>query len=45
MSAPRPALRGEKVMLARLRQEDVPELARFFSNLELTTFLGGSGQA
>lgn len=32
-------------MLGRLRQEEVPELARFFSNLELTTFLGGSGQA
>lgn len=45
MTTLHPALQGEKVVLARLRQEDIPELARFFSNLELTTYLGGSGQA
>lgn len=30
-------------MLARLRREDVPELARYFQNLELTTYLSGHG--
>ena len=40
---PVPVLQGERVMLARLRREDVPELARLFQNLELTTYLGGHG--
>lgn len=40
-----PALRGEQVMLARLRREDVPALASYFQNLELSTYLGGSGVA
>ncbi|SMB96095.1 GNAT family N-acetyltransferase [Deinococcus hopiensis] len=40
---PIPVLRGERVMLARLRREDIPELARLFQNLELTTYLSGHG--
>lgn len=42
---PVPVLTGEKVILARLRKEDIPELARLFSNLELTTYLGTFGAA
>jgi len=42
---PIPVLTGEKVFLARLRREDVPEITRYFSNLELTTYLGGFGRA
>lgn len=34
---------GKQVMLARLRREDLPELTRYFQNLELTTYLAGSG--
>ncbi|GAA5513546.1 hypothetical protein Dcar01_02286 [Deinococcus carri] len=34
---------GERVILARLRREDIPELTRYFQNLELSTYLGGSG--
>lgn len=41
--APYPSLQGEKVTLSRLRREDIPELARYFQNLELTTYLGGAG--
>lgn len=44
-SPPVAALRGEHVYLARLRREDVPTLAGYFQNLELTTYLGGSGVA
>ncbi|EYB68674.1 GCN5-related N-acetyltransferase [Deinococcus phoenicis] len=40
---PAPVLAGERVVLARLRREDLPELARYFQNLELTTYLGGHG--
>lgn len=40
-----PVLTGEKVVLARLRREDVPEMARYFANLELTTYLGAFGAA
>ncbi|WP_279326985.1 GNAT family N-acetyltransferase [Deinococcus koreensis] len=40
-----PALRGEQVILARLRREDIPALAGYFQNLELSTYLGGSGVA
>ncbi|WP_019586471.1 GNAT family N-acetyltransferase [Deinococcus apachensis] len=43
MPSPLPVLTGEQVVLARLRREDVPELAHYFHNLELTTYLGGSG--
>lgn len=43
MNPPHPVLKGERVMLARLRREDLPELTRYFQNLELTTYLGGSG--
>ncbi|MDO4262763.1 MAG: GNAT family protein [Deinococcus sp.] len=40
-----PVLTGDKVVLARLRREDVPELARYFANLELTAYLGAFGAA
>lgn len=40
-----PVLTGEKVILARVRQEDVPTMARHFANLELTTYLGSLGGA
>lgn len=40
-----PAMRGAGVILARLRREDIPSLAAYFQNLELTTYLGGSGVA
>lgn len=42
-AAPIPALQGQKVILSRLRREDIPELARYFQNLELTTYLSGAG--
>ncbi|MFC6618114.1 GNAT family N-acetyltransferase [Deinococcus radiophilus] len=45
MSELHPVLTGEKVILARLRREDIPELARRFANLELTTYLGAYGGA
>ena len=38
-----PVLSGEKIVLARVRREDVPEMARHFSNLELTAYLGAVG--
>ncbi|MBB5294719.1 GNAT family N-acetyltransferase [Deinococcus metallilatus] len=38
-----PSCWGERVILARLRREDIPEITRYFQNLELTTYLGGSG--
>lgn len=43
MSELNPVLTGEKVVLARLRREDIPELTRRFANLELTTYLGAFG--
>lgn len=43
MSSPLPVLVGELVTLARLRRDDVPDLAHYFHNLELTTYLNGSG--
>lgn len=42
---PIPALSGETIFLARLRREDLPEITRHFSNLELTTYLGSWGRA
>lgn len=42
---PIPILSGKKIFLARVRREDVPEVARHFSNLELTTYLGSWGRA
>ena len=42
---PIPALIGEKIFLARVRREDVPEVTKHFSNLELTTYLGSFGRA
>lgn len=40
-----PVLTGEKVLLARVRPEDVPVMARHFANLELTAYLGAIGGA
>lgn len=40
-----PVLTGDKVVLARLRREDVPDMARYFANLELTAYLGAFGAA
>lgn len=45
MAKPQAVLTGEKVILARVRREDVPEMARYFSNLELTAYLGALGGA
>ncbi|MFC4453252.1 GNAT family protein [Deinococcus sonorensis] len=40
-----PVIVGDDVVLARLRAEDVPAIARYFQNLELTTYLSGSGMS
>ncbi|WP_278914167.1 GNAT family N-acetyltransferase [Deinococcus wulumuqiensis] len=45
MSEVHPILTGEKVILARVRPEDVPVMARHFANLELTAYLGAIGGA
>ena len=34
---------GEAFVLARLRREDLPLIVEAFQNMELTTYLGGSG--
>lgn len=38
-----PVLRGKKIVLARLREEDLQSIIEPFSNLELTTYLAGWG--
>ncbi|MFC6591834.1 GNAT family N-acetyltransferase [Deinococcus lacus] len=45
MERPLAVLTGEKVILARLRRTDIPEMARHFANLELTAYLGALGGA
>ena len=36
---------GQKVFLSHIRREDVPLLARWFSDLEFTTYLGAVGMS
>jgi RimJ/RimL family protein N-acetyltransferase len=36
---------GERIFLSQVRREDVPLLARWFSDLELTTYLGAVGMS
>lgn len=40
-----PVLSGEQIVLARVRRQDLPEITRYFQNLELTTYLGGYGMS
>jgi RimJ/RimL family protein N-acetyltransferase len=36
---------GERIFLSQVRREDIPLYARWFSDLELTTYLGSVGQS
>lgn len=36
---------GERIFLSQVRREDVPEISRWFSDLELNTYLGAIGMS
>ncbi len=36
---------GERIFLSQVRREDVPQIARWFSDLELNTYLGAVGMS